>query len=72
VLTTRGRLDHLTVQVEARPDCPGERRGPAAAEVAAAVKDTIGTTIEVVIAEPETLARSPGKIQRLIDHRERA
>ena len=26
VLTTRGRMDHLTVKVEARPDCPPERR----------------------------------------------
>jgi phenylacetate-CoA ligase len=72
VLTTRGRMDHLTVQVEARPDCPGERRDPAAAEVSKAVKDTIGTSVEVVTVEPETLARSQGKLQRLVDHRDRA
>jgi phenylacetate-CoA ligase len=72
VLTTRGRMDHLTVQVEARPDCPGERRDPAAAEVTKAVKDTIGTSVEVVTVEPETLARSQGKLQRLVDHRDRA
>ncbi|XVV16308.1 phenylacetate--CoA ligase PaaK [Actinoplanes sp. CA-131856] len=71
VLTKRGRMDHLTVQVEARPDCPGERRDPAAAEVSQTVKDTVGTSVEVVVVEPETLARSAGKIQRLIDHRER-
>ncbi|GAA0448035.1 phenylacetate-coenzyme A ligase [Paractinoplanes deccanensis] len=71
VLTTRGRMDHLIVQVEARPDCPVERHGPAAAEVAATVKDTIGTSVEVIVVEPETLARSAGKIQRLIDHRGR-
>ena len=72
VLTTRGRMDHLTVQVEVRPDCPGERRDPAAAEVTKAVKDTVGTTVEVVTVEPETLARSQGKLQRLVDHRDRA
>jgi phenylacetate-CoA ligase len=72
VLTTRGRMDHLTVQVEARPDCPPERRDPAAAEVAKGVKDTIGSTVEVAVLEPETLARSVGKIQRLVDHRARA
>ncbi len=71
LLTTQGRMDHLAVQVEARPDCPGERREPAAAEVARAVKDNVGTSVEVVVVEPETLARSAGKIQRLIDHRER-
>ncbi len=69
VLSTQGRLDHLVVQVEARPDCPGERREPAGAEVATAVKDTVGTTVQVVVVEPETLARSAGKIQRLIDQR---
>jgi len=69
VLSTRGRMDHLTVEVEARPDCPGDRRAPAAAEVTKAVKDTIGTSVEVVVVEPETLARSAGKIQRLVDNR---
>jgi phenylacetate-CoA ligase len=72
VLTTRGRMDHLTVEVEARPDCPVDRRDAAAAEVAKGVKDTIGSTVEVVVVEPETLARSVGKIQRVVDHRERA
>jgi phenylacetate-CoA ligase len=72
VLTRQGRMDHLTVQVEARPDCPPERRDPAGREVAKGVKDTIGSTVEVVVAEPETLARSVGKIQRLVDHRARA
>ncbi|SNY62876.1 phenylacetate--CoA ligase PaaK [Paractinoplanes atraurantiacus] len=71
VLTKRGRMDHLAVQVEARPDCPGERRDAAAAEVSQTVKDTVGTSVEVVVVEPETLARSAGKIQRLVDHRER-
>ena len=36
-LTTEGRLDALTVRVEARPDTPTERRAPAAAELVAAV-----------------------------------
>jgi phenylacetate-CoA ligase len=72
VLTTEGRMDHLTVQVEARPDCPGDRHDRAAAEVAKTVKDTVGTSVEVVVVQPETLARSAGKIQRLIDHRPQA
>jgi len=72
VLTTQGRMDQLAVHVEARPDCPGDRRGRAADEVAKAVKDTVGTSVEVVVVEPETLARSTGKIQRLVDHRNRA
>jgi phenylacetate-CoA ligase len=70
-LTTRGRLDHLTCRVEARPDCPAERRPVAAAEVTKAVKDTIGTSIEVLVVDPETLARSMGKLQRIHDLRDR-
>jgi len=70
-LTTRGRMDHLICRIEARPDCPAERRGPAAAEVAKGVKDTVGTSIEVLVVDPETLARSVGKLQRLVDLRER-
>jgi phenylacetate-CoA ligase len=71
VLSRRGRMDHLTVEVEARPDCPAERRAPAAAEVATAVKDTVGTSVEVVVVEPESLPRSVGKLQRLLDQRTR-
>lgn len=71
LLTTRGRMDHLTVRVEARPDCPPERREPAAAEIAKAVKDTVGTSVEVVVVDPETLPRSVGKLKRLFDERER-
>src|SRR3954463_83726 len=70
-LVTRGRLDHLICRIEARPDCPAEVRTVAAAEVAKAVKDTVGTSIEVLVVDPETLARSVGKLQRLFDHRER-
>jgi phenylacetate-CoA ligase len=71
LLTTRGRMDQLTVQVEARPDCAAERRAPAAAEVARAVKDTVGTSVDVLVVDPETLPRSVGKLKRLIDLRER-
>jgi phenylacetate-CoA ligase len=71
-LTTRGRMDHLTVRIEARPDCPSERRPVAAAEVATGVKDTVGTTVEVLVVDPETLPRSVGKLQRLVDNRARA
>jgi len=71
-LTTRGRMDHLTARIEARPDCPAERRPFAAAEVTTAVKDTVGTSIEVMVVDPETLARSMGKLKRLVDNRDRA
>jgi phenylacetate-CoA ligase len=71
VLTTRGRMDHLTVQVEARPDSPSDRREPAGREVAKAVKDRVGVSVDVEVVDPDTLARSVGKLQRLHDERER-
>jgi phenylacetate-CoA ligase len=70
-LTTRGRMDHLICRIEARPDCAADRRPTAAAEVAKAVKDTVGTSVEVLVVDPETLARSVGKLKRLTDNRER-
>ncbi|MEU2351006.1 phenylacetate--CoA ligase PaaK [Modestobacter sp. NPDC049651] len=70
-LTTRQRMDHLVCRIEARPDCPADRRAPAAAEVARAVKDTVGTTIEVLVVDPDTLPRSVGKLQRMTDNRQR-
>jgi phenylacetate-CoA ligase len=71
LLTTRGRMDHLTVQVEARPDCAPERREPAAAELRKAVKDGVGVRVDVAVVDPDTLPRSVGKLKRLIDQRER-
>src|SRR3954453_3825 len=44
-LTTEGRMDALTVRVEARPETPADRRRPAAAELVAAVKQTVGVSV---------------------------
>ncbi|MFL6096543.1 MAG: AMP-binding protein, partial [Blastococcus sp.] len=68
-LTTRGRMDHLIVRIEARPDCAAERREPAGREVQKGVKDTVGTSVEVLVVDPDTLPRSVGKLQRLADNR---
>jgi len=69
VLTTEGRLDALTVRVEARPDCPPDRRTAASAELITAVKDTVGVSVGCEVVDPETLERSVGKLQRLKDQR---
>jgi phenylacetate-CoA ligase len=71
VLTTEGRLDALTVRVEARPDCPPERRTSAAEDLVTAVKDTVGVSVGCEVVDPETLERSVGKLQRLKDQRKR-
>jgi phenylacetate-CoA ligase len=72
MLTTEGRLDALTVRVEARPDCPAERRDPAIAELVTGIKENVGVTVRGEIVEPDTLERSVGKLQRLKDLRPKA
>jgi phenylacetate-CoA ligase len=39
--------------------------------VAKAVKDTVGVSVDVEVVDPDTLARSVGKLKRLSDLRER-
>ncbi|HEU5005553.1 MAG TPA: phenylacetate--CoA ligase PaaK [Jatrophihabitantaceae bacterium] len=69
VLSKQGRLDAMTVRVEARPDCPAERRADAAREVVIAVKQRVGVTVAVEVVDPDSLERSLGKLQRVIDRR---
>jgi phenylacetate-CoA ligase len=70
-LTTEGRMDALTVRVEARPDTPADRRVAAASELVTRVKDHVGVTVLCEVVDPETLERSVGKLQRLKDRRTR-
>jgi phenylacetate-CoA ligase len=71
VLSTEGRMDALTVRVEARPDCPAERRVAAIGEVVSGIKENVGVTVRGEVVEPETLERSVGKLQRLKDLRQK-
>lgn len=68
-LTREGRMDALTVRVEARRDTDADRRKAAAAGVVRAVKEGIGVSVQVEVVDPETLERSVGKIKRLVDLR---
>ncbi|GAB2940476.1 MULTISPECIES: phenylacetate--CoA ligase PaaK [unclassified Streptomyces] len=69
-LTRDGRLDALTILVEARADATGDEREKAARAVAAAVKDGVGVSVNVEVVDPRTLERSVGKIRRIVDLRE--
>jgi phenylacetate-CoA ligase len=71
VRSTKGRMDHLTVRVEARPDATAEQRAEAAARLVAGVKDGVGVTVGVEVVDPDTLERSLGKMRRVIDDRDR-
>ncbi|MPY34229.1 phenylacetate--CoA ligase [Streptomyces adustus] len=69
-LSRRGRMDHMVVQVEARPGAGPEQREAAARTIAQGVKDGVGVTVEVTVVDPETLERSLGKLRRVKDLRE--
>ncbi|MEV7320606.1 phenylacetate--CoA ligase PaaK [Streptomyces sp. NPDC093970] len=68
-LSTRGRMDHMTVRVEARPDAGAADREAAARAIVQGVKDGVGVTVEVTVVDPETLERSLGKLRRVKDLR---
>ena len=70
-LTTRDRLDHLTVRAEARPEADPAQRAAAGPAIAAAVKDGVGVSVDVAIVDPDSLERSAGKLQRVKDLRNR-
>ncbi|QFU85826.1 phenylacetate--CoA ligase PaaK [Amycolatopsis sp. YIM 10] len=72
VLTRPERMDHLTVQVEAREGATTEQRAAAAADLVREVKDRVGVTVGVSVVDPDTLERSMGKMRRVVDRRERA
>ncbi|MFK4106892.1 phenylacetate--CoA ligase PaaK [Streptomyces sp. NPDC019531] len=68
-LSRHGRMDHMTVCVEARHGADPEQRETAAQAIAKGVKDGVGVSVEVVIVNPETLERSLGKLRRVKDLR---
>ncbi len=65
-LTREGRLDELTIHVEADQDDAGAN---AAHLLAEAVKANIGISAQVKIAPRGSIARSAGKAQRILDRR---
>lgn len=71
VRTTQGRMDALSVRVEARHGTTPERRGAAADELIKAVKDGIGVSVTCDVVDPDSLERSVGKLQRIVDRRTR-
>jgi phenylacetate-CoA ligase len=72
VLTREGRMDELTIHVEARPGAFDPLGTAAEGEaLRVRVKDTIGLTARVVVEPPGAIERSLGKARRVIDRRPR-
>jgi phenylacetate-CoA ligase len=70
VLTRPGRLDEMTVRVEAREDVSGDALGRLTGQLTGLIKDNIGITVTCEVSAPGTLRRSEGKAQRVVDLRQ--
>ena len=73
ILTTKGTLDHVQLQVETVPDFPFDevrRLEKLKKDLQKALKDNLQVAVEVKIVEPKTIERSEGKAKRIIDLRE--
>ncbi|MDQ0316097.1 phenylacetate--CoA ligase PaaK [Amorphus orientalis] len=69
-VTREGRMDEVTVHVEAREGLADEAsRAAQAAELKAHIKNNIGVSTRIVVADPGGVERSMGKAQRVIDRR---
>ena len=69
-LHQEGRMDAMRVHVEALPGAAHEAGKAAAAEMLAKrIKDIVGISTEVAVADPGGVARSEGKAKRVMDNR---
>jgi phenylacetate-CoA ligase len=69
VLTRPGRLDELTVRVEAADGVGPDQRGALARELGGQIKRRIGVTAAVEVVAPGEVERSIGKARRIVDRR---
>ena len=69
-LSRDGRMDAMTVHVEATPNAADEAAREAASRLLSQkIKDVIGITAGVKVGAPGTVERSQGKARRVIDNR---
>jgi phenylacetate-CoA ligase len=69
VLTREGRLDEMTVEVEAHGHAGADAVEAEAYAIAARIKQTIGLSMRIAIQPPGTIERSVGKARRVVDQR---
>ena len=69
VLSRPHRLDEMTVRVEARPHVGADERAALSSRLCVLVKENVGVNVACDVVEPETLKRSEGKAQRVVDLR---
>ncbi len=65
-----GRMDAMRVHCECLPGAAAaEAREAAARRLAKAIKDRVGISVEVAVADPGGVERSQGKARRVVDNR---
>jgi phenylacetate-CoA ligase len=72
ILTREEGLDQMEVQVEVTPEAFSDKVGAMERlhnKLAQSLHQTLGLRVEVRLVAPQTLRRSEGKAQRLIDRR---
>ncbi|MGN6610366.1 MAG: phenylacetate--CoA ligase PaaK, partial [Angustibacter sp.] len=69
VLTRPGRMDELTVLVEAEEGLGSDERQGLARQISGMIKHRIGITAGVQVVEPGGVERSIGKARRIVDQR---
>ncbi|MBL0937128.1 MAG: phenylacetate--CoA ligase [Rhizobiaceae bacterium] len=69
-LVREGRMDEMVVHVEATAgEASDAARKTNASSLRDLIKDIVGVTVRVDVGAPETIARSQGKAQRIVDNR---
>lgn len=68
-LTRPERMDQMTIHIERRPEATRQQAEEAGRLLLHEIKTKIGSSAAIDIAEPETLARSMGKLRRIYDRR---
>ncbi len=68
-LRREGRLDAMRVHVEGLPGHGAEAGAAAGTALAKRIKDVVGITAEVAVADPGGVSRSEGKAKRVVDNR---
>ncbi len=73
VLTTKGPLDRVELQVETVPEFPFDeirKLEKLKGRLAAELKSNLQIAVDIKIVEPKTIERSEGKAKRIVDLRE--
>ncbi|WP_040450247.1 phenylacetate--CoA ligase PaaK [Hoeflea phototrophica] len=71
-LSTRGRMDEMTVHVESTARAATEEaRAVSARDLAHHIKSVVGVTARIDVQEPGNVVRSEGKAKRVVDNRKK-